>query len=218
MFNAGFIPLRAGSKGIKSKNLAECAGKPLVYWALNAAQASILEKIYVSTDSDEIKSTVESFNFKKVEVINRSAQSASDTATSESALIEFAQKYEFDNAVFIQATSPLINPQDINNGLEMFIKGHYGSVISVVRNHQFLWSPDGTALNYDPQNRPRRQDWSGYFVENGAFYISSRKNILSSNCRITPPVGFLEMSKPALLEVDCIEDLIFAGKILKILH
>ena len=218
MYNVGFIPLRGGSKGIKNKNLADCAGKPLVYRALLAAQNSILEKIYVSTDSIEIKSAVEEFGFEKVEVISRSPETASDNATSESALIEFAQKHEFDNVVFIQATSPLITPEDINGGLDKFLKGNYNSVISAVKNHQFLWSPDGTPINYDPQNRPRRQDWEGYYIENGAFYISSRKNILQNKCRITPPVGFWEMQKPALLEVDSAEDLKFAGKILKILH
>ncbi len=218
MFNAGFIPLRGGSKGIKNKNLAGCAGKPLVYYALLAAQNSILEKIYVSTDSNEIKSVIESFEFNKVEVISRSPETASDSATSESALIEFAKNYEFDNVVFIQATSPLITPEDINGGLERFLNGEFNSVISAVRNHQFLWSPDGIPINYDPQNRPRRQDWQGYYIENGAFYISSRKNILQHKCRITPPVGFWEMNKPALLEIDTQSDLEFAEKILKILH
>ena len=218
MFNAGFIPLRGGSKGIKNKNLAGCAGKPLVYYALLAAQNSILEKIYVSTDSNEIKSVIESFEFNKVEVISRSPETASDSATSESALIEFAKNYEFDNVVFIQATSPLITPEDINGGLERFLNGEFNSVISAVRNHQFLWSPDGIPINYDPQNRPRRQDWQGYYIENGAFYISSRKNILQHKCRITPPVGFWEMNKPALLEIDTQGDLEFAEKILKILH
>lgn len=218
MFNAGFIPLRGGSKGIKNKNLAGCAGKPLVYYALLAAQNSILEKIYVSTDSNEIKSVIESFEFNKVEVISRSPETASDSATSESALIEFAQKHEFDNVIFIQATSPLIAPEDINGGLDKFLKGNYNSVISAVKNHQFLWSPDGIPINYDPQNRPRRQDWQGYYIENGAFYISSRKNILQHKCRITPPVGFWEMNKPALLEIDTQSDLEFAEKILKILH
>ncbi len=218
MFNVGFIPLRGGSKGIRNKNFTICAGKPLVYYTLNASQNSILDKIYVSTDSDEIRKVVTELGFSKVEVIKRSEATASDTASSESALIEFAGNYEFDNVVFIQATSPLVTSRNINDGLEKFINSNYNSVISVTKNHQFLWSIDGTPLNYTPQNRPRRQDWSGYYIENGAFYISNRLNILKSGCRITPPVGFLEMDKSQLFEVDSENDLKFVEKLLKILH
>ncbi len=218
MFNAGFIPIRGGSKGIKNKNIAMCAGKPLTFWAIEAAQNSMLDKVFISTDSGEIKEIVNGFNFSKVKVIERSTKTAADTASSESALIEFAQNYEVDNIVFIQATSPLVASEDINSGLKIFLKGNYNSIISVIKNHQFLWSPDGRPINYDPQKRPRRQDWEGYYIENGAFYISSRTNILKNSCRITPPVGFWEMSKERIFEVDDENDLKFAEKLLNILH
>lgn len=29
------------------------------------------------------------------------------------------------------------------------------------------------AINFDPGRRPRRQDWAGELVENGAFYFSA---------------------------------------------
>ena len=214
MFNVGFIPARAGSKGIKSKNITPINGKPLIYYTLKAAEESNLQKVYVSTDSEIIKNVVENFGFENVEVIARSTESANDKATSESALVEFAQNYKFDNVCFIQATSPFTTTNDINGGLAKFLTNNYGAVISVVKNHQFLWSVDGNPTNYDPQIRPRRQDWDGYFIENGAFYISSRKNILKNNCRITNPVGFWEMNKNSLIEIDTQEDLDLAGKLL----
>jgi N-acylneuraminate/3-deoxy-D-glycero-D-galacto-nononate cytidylyltransferase len=31
------------------------------------------------------------------------------------------------------------------------------------------------ALNFDPKNRPRRQDWSGELIESGMFYIAKRE-------------------------------------------
>ena len=214
MFNVGFIPARAGSKGIKSKNITLIKGKPLIYYTLKAAEESNLEKIYVSTDSDIIKQTVEDLGLKKVEVITRSTETANDKATSESALVEFAQNYEFDNVCFIQATSPFTTTDDINGGLAKFLTNNYGAVISVVKNHQFLWSVNGNPTNYDPKARPRRQDWDGYYIENGAFYISSRENILKNNCRITNPVGFWEMNKNSLIEIDTQEDLELASKLL----
>ena len=104
MYNVAFIPVRAGSKSIKNKNITLVNNKPLVYWTVSVANNSNLDKVFVSTDSIEIKTLVESFGFNKVEVIERSKESSSDKATSESALIEFTNKYEFDNVVFLQAT------------------------------------------------------------------------------------------------------------------
>lgn len=202
MYNVAFIPVRAGSKSIKNKNITLVNNKPLVYWTVSAANNSNLDKVFVSTDSIEIKTLVESFGFNKVEVIERSKESSSDKATSESALIEFANKYEFDNVVFLQATSPLTQTYDINGALEKFLNSDKKSLISAIKRHQFLWNTKGTPMNYDPNNRPRRQEWDGYYIENGAFYISSRNEILKTACRITPPVDFWEMSVQNIFEID----------------
>ena len=83
MYNVAFIPVRAGSKSIKSKNITLVNNKPLIYWTVSVANASNLDKVFVSTDSDEIKSVVESFGLEKVEVIGRSKESSSDNATSD---------------------------------------------------------------------------------------------------------------------------------------
>lgn len=202
MYNVAFIPVRAGSKSIKNKNITLVNNKPLIYWTVSVANASNLDKVFVSTDSDEIKSVVESFGLEKVEVIGRSKESSSDNATSETALIEFANKYEFDNVVFLQATSPLTQTYDINGALEKFLNSDKKSLISAIKRHQFLWDTKGTPMNYDPNNRPRRQEWDGYYIENGAFYISSRKEILKTGCRITTPVDFWEMSVQNIFEID----------------
>lgn len=202
MYNVAFIPVRAGSKSIKNKNITLVNNKPLIYWTVSVANASNLDKVFVSTDSDEIKSVVDSFGLEKVEVIGRSKESSSDNATSETALIEFAQNYEFDNVVFMQATSPLTQTSDINGALKKFLNSDKKSLISAIKRHQFLWDTKGTPMNYDPNKRPRRQEWDGYYIENGAFYISSRKEILKTGCRITTPVEYWEMSEQNIFEID----------------
>ena len=107
----------------------------------------------------------------------------------------------------MQATSPLTQTTDINGALEKFLKSEKKSLISAIKRHQFLWNTDGTAMNYDPNKRPRRQEWDGYYIENGAFYISSKKEILRTGCRITPPVEFWEMSERKIFEIDEQEDI-----------
>ena len=128
--NVAFIPVRGGSKSIPLKNIKPICGKPLVYWTVKAAcGCKYIDKVYVATDSDKIKETVESFKagieaelFKKVEVIGRSAESASDIASTEFAMLEFAGNYDFDNIVLVQATSPLLQADDLDHGFEAFNK------------------------------------------------------------------------------------------------
>ncbi len=49
------IPARGGSKRIPRKNIREFAGKPMIGWAVAAAQSSgLFDHVIVSTDDDEI--------------------------------------------------------------------------------------------------------------------------------------------------------------------
>ena len=60
--NVAFIPVRGGSKSIPLKNIKPIGGKPLVYWTVKAACAcKYIDRVYVATDSDIIKDTVENF-------------------------------------------------------------------------------------------------------------------------------------------------------------
>ncbi len=205
--NVAFIPVRGGSKSIPLKNIREIAGKPLVYWTAKAANdCEEIDRVYIATDSDQIREKVEGFGLNKVKVIGRSADSANDTASTESAMLEFAEKYEFDNIVLIQATSPLLTSADISGGFSEFNKPDTDSVLSAVRQKRFQWKIDeiGFAVpaNYDVFHRPRRQEFDGYLVENGAFYIISRELLLESKNRLAGNIHIYEMDEASYLEVD----------------
>ena len=83
--NIAFVPVRCGSKSIKFKNIRDFCGKPLVYWCLNALEKSrYIDKIFLATDCDEIKSVINKFSFSKVDIFNRNKDNASDFASTES--------------------------------------------------------------------------------------------------------------------------------------
>lgn len=205
--NVAFIPVRGGSKSIPLKNIKEICGKPLVYWTVKAAcECASIDKVYVATDSALIRDTVNQFGFEKVSVIGRSEASASDTASTESAMQEFAEQYEFDNIVLIQATSPLLQSTDLDNGFSLFATDDCDSVLSVVPQKRFYWSyyEDGTVSpdNYDMYHRPRRQDFSGSLTENGAFYITSKSDFLRTGNRISGRIKAVEMCEDSFFEID----------------
>ena len=212
--NVAFIPVRGGSKSIPLKNIKPISGRPLVYWTVKAAcGCKYIDKVYVATDSDRIRKTVESFKsgieasvFSKCEVIGRSVESASDTASTEFAMLEFAGNYVFDNIVLVQATSPLLQASDLNRGFEAFNEDGVDSVISVVPQKRFHWENDENGYvhptNYDVYHRPRRQEFDGYLVENGAFYISSKAALVKSQNRISGNIKAVEMNEDTFFEID----------------
>lgn len=215
--NVAFIPVRGGSKSIPLKNIREIAGKPLVYWTAKAAnECEGIDRVYVATDSDRIKETVESFNLSKVSVIGRNNDNASDTASTESAMLEFAGRYEFDNIILIQATSPLLTAEDLTGGLAEFNRPDTDSVLSVVKQKRFQWNKDDrgfvTAANYDVFHRPRRQEFDGFLIENGAFYITSRKALLKSTNRLSGNIRAYEMDESTYFEIDEPDDWLIIEK------
>lgn len=212
--NVAFIPVRGGSKSIPLKNIKLLNGRPLVYWVVRAAcMCRYLDQVFVATDSEEICRVVEDFQtgrekvlFSKVKVIGRSAESASDTASTEFAMLEFAEQYDFDTIALIQATSPLLSGEDLDRGFECFDKADTDSVLSVVPQKRFRWQKDSSGnvqpMNYDVFHRPRRQDFAGDLVENGAFYITSRGGLMESRNRVSGNIKAVEMSEDTFLEID----------------
>lgn len=221
MNNVALIPVRGGSKSIPLKNIKEICGKPLVYWTIKAAcECKYIDIVYVSTDSPRIKAVVEQFEFKKVKVISRSEYTATDIASTESVMLEFANNYEFGNIVLIQATSPLLNSSDLDKGFQLFSDKSVDSVLSVVKQKRFNWEVDldgyAHAINYDIYHRPRRQEFDGYYVENGAFYITSKEELLKTKNRISGNVKVVEMAEESFWEIDEPSDWIIIENIMKI--
>ena len=219
--NVALIPVRGGSKSIPYKNIKYINGKPLIFWTLKAAsECKYIDAIYVATEDSKIKKTVEEFHFKKAKVITRSHESASDTASTEIVMLEFAEQYDFDNIVLIQATSPLLTALDLNQGFEKMCNQNIDSVLSVVEQKRFIWKniKDGSVKpqNYDVYYRPRRQDFEGVLVENGAFYITKKDFLIKYKSRISGNIGAVRMPENTYFEIDEPEDFTIIETLMKI--
>jgi len=209
MKKIGFIPLRKGSKGIPNKNKRKMVGRPLFTWVLGEAVFSKLDEVYVYTDDQEIIDFInnEYCWTKKVKAFLRSDESASNTASTEMAMLEFCEKinYDFDAFCLLQATSPFTTRTDINRCLEK-LETNFDSALTVVNTHRFLWNENGTPINYDPLNRPRRQDFEGLLVENGAVYSVTKAALQKNKNRLGDKIAIVKMPEDSLLEIDSESD------------
>ena len=200
------VPLRGGSKSIPSKNVKEIAGKPLCTWVLDAAlRCGEINEVWVSTDSENIKTVVNRLS-PRIKILNRPENLAMDGSSTESVLMHFVENVEFDALITIQATSPQLLEQDLRVAIRHFIEKDADSLLSAVRMKRFFWADDSAPLNYDPSERPRRQDWEGTLVENGAFYITRRAILKQHECRLAGKIVIHEMDEEGLIEIDELED------------
>lgn len=220
--NIAFIPVRRGSKSIPLKNIKIINGKPLVYWTTNAANnAECIDKVIIATDSEEIKEIVKNFNMEKVEIYDRDPLNAQDISSTESVMLEFIEKNSFnknDNFFLIQATSPMLTNFDIENIYEKYINSDADSIFSGVLEKRFYWTrnEDGNKpINYDYKNRPRRQDFKGMILENGACYINKVGNILRDKNRLSGKIISYELPEYTAFEIDEEIDWIIIEQLMK---
>lgn len=203
MKKVALLLARGGSKGIPNKNLQLLGGIPLIEYTINSAKYSDVDEVWVSTDSTYIKTISKSLGAK---VLDRPDEFAKDTSPSEDALLHFAENVDFDVLVFIQPTSPLLRPSQIDEGMEML--SEYDSVFSAYKEHWVpRWSLEGNPQNFDNNKRTRRQEHEELYVENGAFYITTKDRLLESKVRVSGNIGIYEMPLADSFQVDTWDDL-----------
>jgi len=175
----GLILARGGSRGIPRKNLVDLGGKPLIAWTIEAALASNLTRVVVSTDDEEIAAVSRELGAEVP--FMRPPRLATDDARSidveEHALtvLETVWDYVPDVMVRLQPTSPFRSVGDINAALQKTtgIKGEHYQVIGIspALDTPSLVSPG----NFPPQvmdERARQKQGNPWRV-NGAVYASN---------------------------------------------
>mgnify|MGYP006295609279 CR=1 FL=1 len=208
------IPARGGSKGIKNKNVVDFLGKPLIsYTVEQALEIDSIDNVYVSTDSERIAKVSREYG---AEVIERPEELATDTATTESALLhslEYLREVEGidpDILVLLQCTCPLRRREDLKEPIRKVSEDKYDSVLSVCEDHKFYWrkgSDTAEPVNYEPENRPMRQEVETKYFENGSIYVFRTEILEENECRLGGKIGIHEMPKHLSFDIDTPEDL-----------
>lgn len=217
------IPARGGSKGIPKKNLVDICGKPLLAWSIiQAQQAKEIDSVWVTSDDDEILAAATHFG---ANVIKRPLDISGDTATSESAWLHAINEIEslngsIDLVVAMQATSPLREPSDLDEGLQLLREAKYDSLLSVTEVEDFFtWKIDKSnlaeSINYDYRHRKRRQQIEKRYLENGSFYIFTPQQLRSENNRLGGRIGLYVMDRHKMFQIDNPEDILLCKAIMQ---
>lgn len=214
----GLIPARAGSKGIPGKNLKLLAGRPLIWYAADAARRSgQIDRLILSTDSEHIATVGRKIG---VEVpFLRPAELAQDDTPMLSVIEHAVAALEHEGwtaeiVVLLQPTSPLRRPEHIERAVTILRQTGADSVVSVVRVRPDM-SPDYVLKIVDGRLEPflregalitRRQDARPAYSRDGTVYafwretLAKHRSIYGIDCRP------LEIPRDEAMTLDTQED------------
>ena len=219
------IPARGGSKGVPRKNIRLLAGKPLIVYSIeHAIEARCIDRVVVSTDDKEIAEISQEHG---AEVIKRPKEISGDKDSSESALLHVLtylknnEGYDPDLVVFLQATSVIRNPGDIDRAFDMLVKSKADSCFSAYAEHFMArWSigESGAAipLNMELSKRPLRQDVPTQYLENGNIYVLKPWVLYETGDRLGGKIVICPMNLLDSLQIDTLEDIELVEQLLTI--
>lgn len=136
---------RAGSKGIKNKNIRDFLEKPLPYYSISAidlflkrANEDVQADIAINTDSPELMELMRNNGLRPVEIIERDESLAGDRVAKVDVLIDCIEKMEermrvnYDVVVDLDITSPLRTVDDLKKVIDTFFEKKCDIVTTVV--------------------------------------------------------------------------------------
>ena len=127
------IPARLGSVRLKEKNIQLYKGKPLIYWAIEAAKNSkYIKKVYVSSESKKIQDLASSFG---AEIIIRpkflSEPNVYKMDVIAQAVNEIKKFRRPTIVTSVQANSPEITSKIIDDSIDQLLHYNLNEVMSV---------------------------------------------------------------------------------------
>lgn len=220
------IPARAGSKGIKNKNIYKICGKNLIDYTFEAAKKSKVKKNFVLTDSSQIKKISKKFGINNNYI--RSRKLSGDKVSLAEILYDFylwtkKKNIFFDYVIVLQPTSPLRDKNDINKSVDIIKKNKTLSLFSISSSlehpYETIKIKGKKSWQYvlkEAKNFTRRQDFNlvSYFI-NGAIYIIHRTLIKSKKISDPKNSSFYKMLKSKSLEINDLEEVKIIESILK---
>lgn len=219
---------RAGSKGLRNKNLKLFLGKPLVYYTLSAIElykkryTEDIINVCLNTDSEELVHLVTKRD-SEIYIVKRTPELAGDGVAKLSVIKDCLQKTEqyyaicYDIVVDLDITSPLRTVEDIKNAVDKKkAQKNIDVVFSVTdsrRNPYFNMVKENNNGTYskvlDSQYTARQQAPAIYDMNASIYaYNADFLKYNTSGMLFDGACGVVEMKDTAVLDIDSEEDFV----------
>lgn len=211
------IPMRAGSKGVKNKNIRLICGKPLYRYTVDFAFEAGTKKVYITTDIPEIIALP---NEKNIVIAQRKNSLCHDDSQMSLVILDFLTSgvgkiiNDEQTIVLLQATSPLRKKSDLLEALEIFSKSPTTNLMMAVTETKNDALKYGYVINgkFNHISEPslcfeNRQNLPKLYKPTGGFYIFKAGWYRSNKSFATRETSAHQISNNQSLDIDTIKDL-----------
>lgn len=217
----GLVPARGGSKGVPGKNIRPLGGRPLLAWTAAAARrAESLDRLVLSTDSEEIAAVGREHGLDVPFL--RPPELARDDTPTLPVVIDALERLErrgdrFDAVCLLQPTHPFRHPAEIDRAVELLARSGADAVVSVLplptRHHPawaYFQAPDGSlrlALE-GPEGAPppRRQELLPAVHREGSLYLTRRDVVMERGSLYGDRLLGITLSDDPRVDIDTEDD------------
>lgn len=213
------IPAKGRSTRIPGKNLKDLCGKPMLAYILEMAQsANGIDRVIVTTDSEEVKTVAEQYG-ADVPFI-RPGELSEDAVTSHEVLLHAINWFKDteqtlpDYVLLLYPTSPLLKKIRVEEAIEIAVTHDSDSVVSGELDKGHYWSPvEGGWKRLYPEVLVNSQFSRPLFKENGALYMT--KTSILARQLVADKIDVLIMEPGENIDVDYPSDFAKVEEILK---
>ena len=213
------VPVRAGSKRVPDKNIRPFVDKSLLQIKIEQLKEAFeLQDIIVNTDCGTAAKIASDLG---ATVMWRPSDFATDTVSMSDVYRYLAESaYEYDHILFTHVTNPLCEGIEYKTARYLYenMEGNHDSITTISYLKDFIYTPEGKPLNFDPLNKPRSQDLPKYFKLNHAISVLPRDLMISQKNIVGKNPFFLEISDIAATDIDTFLDFQVAEYVYKTLH
>lgn len=211
---------RAGSKGIKNKNIRDFVSKPLPYYTISVidlylkrVEERIGYDIVVNSDSKELLELMTNNPLRKVNVIDRKSSLAGDSVGKIAVIsdclnqMQYRKKCEYDMVIDLDITSPLRTVKDLEKLIEIEERTgadvttsvttarrnpYFNQVMKIERGYKKVIDSNYTAR----QQAPQVYDMNASLYAYSPLFLATGKGVLDGYCEC------IEMYDTGVLDLD----------------
>ena len=214
--NVAIIPARGSSKRIPGKNIKNFAGKPIITYSIDAAEASgIFDRIIVSTDSEDIADVARSAG---AEVPFARPSELSDDHTPTAPVLEHALRWLKSEGCSVKylcciyPTAPFVRSKDLIRGYELLVENNVSSVFSVTEFEFTIFrglkiNDEGFVEMFWPEHElTRSQDLPQAYHDAGQFYWLDSEKFLKNKKLYAKDAKPIILPRVLVQDIDTLED------------
>lgn len=223
---------RAGSKGIKNKNVKNFLDKPLALYTLSVIDLYLKRSNYdadivINTDSEKLIGIFCNNSLYPVDIIERTPELAGDGVAKVDVIQDCLEKMEekngsYDLIIDLDITSPLRTVNDLDVMIEKKLNSDYDLIFSVTdsRRNPYFNMVMETEHGYDrviKSNFNTRQEAPVIYDMNASIYVYSREFLQRKVGLFEGKCGIHKMFDTGVLDLDHENDLCLMEVIAKYL-